>query len=217
MKYPFIALLLLLAAPSQIQAQNSPWEAWDSVLIGGLHTAEGADYLTENEQKLILFMNMARYDGSLFAETFVKSYVEAGMAENSSFLRSLNRDLKNTSKLPLLYPEKDLTAVAQGHAVQSGQSGHVGHRNINKRFEHLKGNPYMAWGENCAYGYQDAVDIVITLLIDEGIKGEGHRKNILKPGFNSVGVAIRPHKNYEVNCVMDFGSKSPSDMNKLPY
>ena len=217
MKIRLVSAILLFAGLSLLQAQNSPWEAWDSTLLNGLHTAEGLDYLTENEQMVILFMNMARFDGSLFGETFVKAYMEAGMAKNTSYLRSLYRDLNNTSGLPLLYPEKDLTSVAQGHALKSGQTGHVGHRDINKRFAPLKGNPYKAWGENCSYGYRDAVDIVITLLIDEGIKEEGHRKNILKPNFNSIGVAIRPHKNYEVNCVMDFGSKSPSNMNQLPY
>ena len=35
--------------------------------------------------------------------------------------------------------------------------------------------------------------------------------------YNSVGVAIRPHKTYRVNCVMDFGQKNRSDLNTVPY
>ena len=207
--------LLILLLPAN--AQNAAWESWDPVLIRGLHTAEGIPYLTEEEQKVILFMNMARYDGALFAETFLEAYVQERKVENTSYLRSLQRDLKKSRDIPLLYPEEDLTAIARGHAERSGRTGHVGHRDINRRFEPVKGNPYMTLGENCSYGYRDAIDIVITLLIDEGIRDVGHRKNSLNPVFNSVGVAIWPHKGYGVNCVMDFGGKTPPDLNSLPY
>ena len=61
------------------------------------------------------------------------------------------------------------------------------------------------------------LSIVITLLIDDGIKGLGHRKNILNESYNSVGVAIRPHKSYRVNCVIDFGSMNRSGLNRIPY
>ena len=79
------------------------------------------------------------------------------------------------------------------------------------------GNPYYHVGENCSYGYDQAIDIVLTLMIDEGIKDVGHRKNILSEDFNSVGVAIRPHKNYRINCVIDFGHQKSSNLNKIPF
>jgi uncharacterized protein YkwD len=44
----------------------------------------------------------------------------------------------------------------------------------------------------------------MALLIDDGIKSLGHRKNILNAGFHFVGIAIEPHKTYGTNCVMDF-------------
>jgi len=173
--------------------------------------------MTEEEQKVILFMNLARHNGPLFTETFLEQYVEENQIEKSSYLKSLKRDLKKVEGLTPLVPEEDLTSIAQGHATKSGKTGHVGHRNMDKRFAPLRGNPYYAWAENCSYGYQEALGIVITLLIDEGIKDLGHRKNILNENFNSVGVAIRPHKSYRVNCVIDFGKKNQSNLNKVPY
>ncbi len=211
----FILPLLLLSP--EADAQASVWDSWDAALVGNLHTGRDIPWLTGEEQKVILFMNMARHDGPLFAETFVKAYVEENQIEHSSYLRSLSKDLEKVSGLGPLFPEEDLTAVAQGHALKSGETGHVGHKDIEKRFEPLKGNPYYEWGENCSYGYDEALGIVITLLIDEDIKGVGHRKNILKESYNSVGVAIRPHKSYRVNCVIDFGQKSRSDLNQVPY
>ena len=207
--------LLFLTLP--FFAQSSVWDQWDPEVVISLHTAEGIEYLTEEEQKVVLFMNMARHDGPLFASTFLDAYVTENKVENTSYLRSLRKDLKKAVGLIPFQVEEDLTVVAQGHASLSGQTGHVGHKNFDKRFAPLRGNPYTGWAENCSYGYKDAVEIVITLLIDEGVKGVGHRNNILNPAFNSVGVAIYPHKTYKTNCVIDFGSQKRSELNSLPF
>lgn len=198
-------------------AQDSPWDQWDAAVIDQLYTSRDLSYMSEEEQKVILFMNMARYDGQLFAESFLKNYVEEMQLQKNSYLRSLYKDLAKIEGLSALIPQEDLTAVAQGHALKSGKSGHVGHKDMDKRFAPLERNPYYGWAENCSYGYQDALSIVITLLIDDGIKNLGHRKNILNERYNSVGVAIRPHKKYRVNCVIDFGIMPGSSLNTVPY
>jgi uncharacterized protein YkwD len=212
-----LIVLILVLLPSTLLSQSSAWDSWDGEVVQSLNTAASTPYLNEEEKKVVLFMNLARHDGKLFADTFLEAYLREREVENSSYIRSLQRDLKKVSDLPPLSPEEDLTSIAQGHAVKSGKSGHVGHKDFNKRFKPLMGNPYQHVGENCSYGYDQAIDIVITLLIDEGIKDVGHRKNILNEGFNSVGVAIRPHKRYGVNCVMDFGKQSRSTLNQVPY
>jgi uncharacterized protein YkwD len=211
-----ISFLFLCFTAHDLQAQ-SVWDSWDPEVVRDLYTSSEIPYMTGEEQKVVLFMNMARYDGPLFSRTFLDAYVEENHLKRTASLRSLYRDLGHVSGLPALIPEEDLTAVAQGHATRSGETGHVGHRDMDKRFAPLQGNPYLAWGENCSYGYEEALSIVITLLIDEGIPDAGHRKNILNDGYNSVGVAIRPHRNYRVNCVMDFGKKTRSDLNRVPY
>jgi len=203
--------------PLTLAAQTSPWLAWDADLVRSLNTGAESEYLNEEEKKVILFMNMARQNGSLFAETFLLSYIQEKNLENSSYIRSLRRDLNNTSGLDALLPEKDLTAVAQGHARKSGEKGTTGHNEFEKRFKPLLGKPYVQVAENCSYGYEQAIDIVISLLIDEGIKSLGHRKNMLSKEFNSVGVAIRPHRKYRINCVIDFGSRDRSSLNEVPY
>lgn len=211
------ATLILLIIPVNAKSQSTVWDRWNPEVVRSLFTSSEIPYMNEEEQKVILFMNMARHDGQLFAETFLAAYVEENQVKNSNYLRSLYRDLKSVSGLVPLIPEEDLTAIAQGHANRSGKTGHTGHKDMTKRFAPLRGNPYFAWGENCSNGYEEAVEIVITLLIDEGVANVGHRKNILKPEYNSVGVAIRPHKTYRVNCVIDFGKKNRSDLNEVPY
>ena len=210
-------LLLLLVLPLPLKAQSDPWGDWDADVVRSLNTGADIEYLNEEEKKVILFMNMARHDGPLFESTFLNSYIQETQQENNSYIRSLRKDLKRSSGLSPLIPEKDLTAAAQGHATESGENGTTGHQGFNSRFEPMMGNPYNHVGENCSYGYEQAIDIVISLLIDEGVQSLGHRNNILAADFNSVGVAIRPHKSYRTNCVMDFGSRNRSSINEVPY
>lgn len=200
-----IFLILFLALPLPLSAQSDPWQAWDADVLRSLNTGTECEYLNEEEKKVILFMNMARHDGPLFAESFLAAYMQENHLEKNSYTRSLLRDLKKIKGLVPLIPEEDLTSVAQGHATKSGEKGTTGHNGFKQRFEPLMGNPYTHVGENCSYGYEQAIDIVISLLIDEGVKELGHRHNILAPDFNSIGIAIRPHQSYRTNCVMDFG------------
>ena len=212
-----ICLILLLSLTLPLLAQSNPWHAWDADVVRTLNTAADIEYLNEEEKKVILFMNMARHDGPLFAETFLTFYMRENHVGKNSYTKSLHRDLKKISRLVPLIPEQDLTAVAQGHALKTGEKGATGHNGFKKRFEPLMGNPYTHVGENCSYGYEQAIDIVISLLIDEGVKELGHRHNILAPDFNSIGIAIRPHRSYRTNCVMDFGSRDRSAMNEIPF
>jgi len=212
-----IYLFLFLALPLPLLAQSNPWQPWDTDVVRTLNTAAESEYLHEEEKKVILFMNMARHDGPLFAETFLTAYMLENQFEKNNYTKSLQKDLKKTAGVVPLIPEKDLTFVAQGHAQKSGEKGTTGHTGFKKRFEPLMGKPYSHVGENCSYGYEQAIDIVISLLIDDGVKELGHRKNILAPDFNSIGIAIRPHLSYRTNCVMDFGSRDRSTMNELPF
>ena len=212
-----VCLILLLSAAAPLRAQSDPWSQWEEATVRELNTAADLDYLDDEEKKVILFMNMARYNGPLFADTFLESYLREKQMDNNSYVKSLRRDLKKLDRLSPLIPEKDLSAVAGGHALESGKQGSTGHQGFKQRFEPLLGNPYSHVGENCSYGYERAIDIVLGLLVDEGVKDLGHRHNILSDDFNSIGVAIRPHKRYRTNCVMDFGARDRSLMNEVPY
>ena len=207
--------LLGLVVP--LTAQHEVWASWDEGVVESLHTAANVPGLNQEEKKVILFMNMARHDGPLFANTFLEAYLEEKGLKKNGYVRSLFRDLRKTEGLSPLEPQADLTTIALEHARTTGESGRTGHQNFNQRFENVLGNPYTLVAENLAYGHAEAIDIVVSLLIDEGIRHLGHRKNILHPQFNSVGVVIRSHERYRVQCVIDFGSRPQSDLNTVPY
>lgn len=179
-------------------------QEWDSLTIAKANTAIDADYLSEEEKKVIFLTNMARTNGPLFAETYLTAFLELSGSKPNQYTKSLINDLQEVKDLPMLIPETDLYKAARGHALQSGRTGHTGHKGFKSRYKPLM-QKYMAVGENCYYGSQSAMEIVIKLMIDEGIKDLGHRKNMFDRGYNSIGVSIKPHKVYQYNCVMSFG------------
>jgi hypothetical protein len=175
--------LMLLASfvfawgsPLKAQKIDFNWR-WDEETVKEARTAEDAYFLNEDEKKVIMYANLARADGSLFASTFLDEYIRIKKLKPDSYIRSLYDELEQVRDLPMLLPERDLYKVARDHASWSGKKGYEGHKGFKQRFA-----PMM----------KKYVEV-------------GHRKNLLNPRFNSIGVAIKPHKRYEYNCVMGFG------------
>lgn len=166
-------------------------------------TALNARYLTRTERDIIHVLNLMRLDPPGFAEKVVKSYPDqAGDPDmrRSSYYNSLLRDLAAASPLPVLKPDEALFNYARCHATRSGLTGYVGHT----RSKPCEESPIYG-GECCQYGMEDALGVVMELLIDQNIPDLGHRK-ILMTGFTHIGVAMRPHKTYRVNTVLDLSN-----------
>ena len=45
---------------------------------------------------------------------------------------------------------------------------------------------------------------MVRLIVDEGVRGRGHRRNLFSPTFHVVGIATGAHAAYGSMCVMDF-------------
>jgi len=200
--YIQITLYLFLCLPQNIFSQP----VWDTGMVEKANTAKNARYLKEAEKQVIFYTNLARADGKLFAESYMTWYLESNGLKPDSFTLSLIKELEYIQGLPMLQPDLDLYEIARNHAIKSGKSGQQGHQGFQKRFRHVS-KAYFTYGENCYYGRDNPLIIVIGLLIDTGVNDLGHRRNMLDPGFNSVGVSIMPHKTFSYNCVIDFGRK----------
>jgi uncharacterized protein YkwD len=59
-------------------------------------------------------------------------------------------------------------------------------------------------GENISYGPDDGLEVVLQLIIDDGVPDRGHRANIFSPDFRLAGVACGPHPTFRTVCVIDF-------------
>lgn len=207
-----IAILLLFTVDLEAQLVSDlpkntayPFQKWTQAEFDEANTAKSDNYLTEQEKLVIFYSNLARINGKLFADTYVKQYT-ADM-ENTAYIKSLFEDLNKQPKTAPLKSSKELFEIAKGHAVTSGKTGHVGHNEFSARYKNAL-KKYWGVAENCSYGHDDAFLIIIQLLIDEGVSSLGHRKSILSAAYEFVGTSIQPHTEYDYNCVMSFGGKS---------
>ncbi|AHM59216.1 allergen V5/TPX-1 family protein [Flammeovirgaceae bacterium 311] len=196
---------------------NDPITGWTYAELEKADTGWSASYLSLEERNTIKLMNIARMDGRRFFDTYIKDYVIKlntnwySVDTTGYYYTSLKEDLYKTKNLPLLYPDRLLFEAAKYHAVDMGKSGQLGHESNDgtsfyNRLKRITGTEYSV-SENCAYGSSKAMDIVFQLLHDEGVESLGHRHNILNQSSKSVGVAIRSHKVYRYNCVMDFSNE----------
>ena len=118
------------------------------------------------------------------------------------------RDLKQQQPLPIIYPSEGLTLAARDHVNDQSKTGRTGHQGSDRSSMRDRIERYGKWekriAENIAYGGKTAQQIVIYLLIDDGVRDRGHRKNFLNPDFRMAGVSTGSHPDYGLMSVMDF-------------
>ncbi len=107
---------------------------------------------------------------------------------------------------PLTLSEGITQAAADHVAEQAG--GAFGHHGSDRSDPGQRMNRHGTWsgrwGENISYGKSTARDIVLALIIDDGLRGRKHRKNIFNAAFNVAGAAVGPHARYRTVCSIDF-------------
>jgi uncharacterized protein YkwD len=110
--------------------------------------------------------------------------------------------LRSASPLQPLTLSPGLCAGAADHCAEQA-NGAIGHGNPVHRINRY-GTWAASWGENIAYGKKSARDIVIALIIDDGIAGRKHRANIFASKFNYAGAASGSHARFGSVSTMDF-------------
>lgn len=175
-------------------------ERWTPEEIAAANTAANCTYLDSTERDVIKYCNLARLYPKKFARLEVQTYngsvEQPEQYKNSDNKRSLITDLNASKSRGAYAPDSALTVMAECFQSELALSGKTGHDRKNCEEDYL--------AENCSFGKSTAKDIVLQLLIDEGIASLGHRKNILNEKYTRLGVAFGTHKKYRNCCVMDF-------------
>lgn len=215
-----VTLLLILFV--QVSLANVPKSTAHSIWeINALNTASEVRYLSPLEKEIILEINKLRSDPARYAEDFIaplaKKYNRRLLYypgdhplltnEGVNALYECVRDLKRQQPLPIIYPSEGLSLAAKDHVNDQSKTGRTGHQGSDRSTMRNRVERYGKWqvriAENIAYGGKTAQQIVIYLLIDDGVRDRGHRKNFLNPDFRMVGVATGSHPNYGLMSVMD--------------
>jgi uncharacterized protein YkwD len=191
---------------------------WD---IERLDTAGNADYLSPLEKDIVLEMNKVRSDPAKYAELYIRprlQYYNGNLYQAPGQIAiqtnegkkavegCVNALSKMRSAEPLL-PEKGLFLAARDHAADQGKTGKTGHNGSDKSTPSSRTARYGKGsyiGENIAYGSNTGREIVVDLLIDDGVPSRGHRQNIMKRDYNQTGTATGPHPQYGSMCVINY-------------
>jgi uncharacterized protein YkwD len=169
---------------------------------------------------LIREMNLARQNPALYA-TFVQElrsrmngnvlvlpgHTRIRTKEGTAAVDDAIRFLQNAQPLPLLTLSRGMSRAAADHCTDQadGAFGHEG-KDRSRAGQRIAryGNFSGGWGENISYGKSSARDVVLALIIDDGLPARKHRKNIFNPNFNYAGAAFGRHARFGTMCSMDF-------------
>src|SRR5882762_6076594 len=148
-------------------------------------------------------------DGS----TLVTNEGISALEEAITFVRSLK-------PLPPLELRKGLILGAKDHVNDLVKSGQSGHRGSDGSILEDRLNRYGSWsvsvGEDIVYRSRKAREDVIALIIDDGVKSRGHRKNIFKSDFHVIGLALSPSAKSPTMCVITFAGGFADKGNNNP-
>jgi uncharacterized protein YkwD len=165
-------------------------------------------------------MNLARQNPALYA-TFVQElrgrmngsvlvlpgHTRLRTKEGTAAVDEAIRFLQNAAPLPALTLSRGMSRAAADHCADQADGG-FGHEGKDRSHAGQRiaryGNFSGSWGENISYGKSSARDVILALIIDDGLAGRKHRKNIFNPTFNYAGAAFGRHARFGTMCSMDF-------------
>ncbi|MFQ5631379.1 MAG: CAP domain-containing protein, partial [bacterium] len=180
-----------------------------------------APHLSKLEKEVAEEINLARQYPKRYALLLEKrkpyyhgkSYTLPGKVtimtkEGVKALDEAVRFLRKAKPLKPMHYSKGMSQAAKDHVKDQGPTGKLAHTGTDGSQPWDRVSRFGKWqvtvGENIAYGDKTARDIVIGLIVDDGVPGRGHRKNIFNPEFRVIGVAFGYHKKYGTMCVIDF-------------
>lgn len=193
-------------------------------------TPEGAtllkvDYLSQEENLVIVELCKARTDPSRYATEYIEPRVAwfllnepYTMQEEDGRLLMTNegkaaviecvKAMKKTPAMGVVRASEGISKAARDHARDMELRNFFDHDGSDGADPFVRMNRYGVRGgyagENISAGKSTAREIVIQLLVDDGVASRGHRENILTPVFTRVGVAIAPHKQWSWTATIDF-------------
>jgi len=199
-KHLFVAsflLLLLLSATCFSAESELAKQSLAEINLARKNPKGYADFLRE-------FRRQFRGSSYLLPGTQTMVGTNEGVRAVDEAIRFLSRQ----KPLPPLAWSEGLSAAAAELAEEEGVSGAVGHFGRANSGPKERIERHGKWegsiGENITYGPDEARQVVMNLIIDDGVQDRGHRKNIFSRVYGKAGAACGPHPSFGTICVIDF-------------
>jgi uncharacterized protein YkwD len=200
-----VAVTLIVVAQSIVQSEDSTLQFFLSPLEEGVFNE--INLARTNPKRYLSFLENQRplYNGKRFERP---SEIPIITQEGVAALDEAINYLRSAKPLPPLESSIGLSRAASDHAKDQGRTGAMGHKGTDGSDPWDRMSRYGTWqrkaAENIAYGRDNARDIVMQQVIDDGVHDRGHRTNLFNPEFHFVGIGCESHVRYRNVCVMDF-------------
>ena len=187
--------------------------------------AEEHSNIRQNPQNYIpiLEKNLKYFKGDVFKKP--GQNVGLQTQEGPEAVRECIEFLKNQSPMGGLTLDDELSKASQDHADDIGPNGICGHDGSDGSSMDDRISRYVKWerniAENIDFGSETAQEVLLSLIVDDGVPTRGHRETIFNPELNFMGVGRREHTEYGVLTVIDYcggiSGKKPSNSNKSDH
>ena len=197
----------LFLACNVAQAAMSNSSGRDTAIMNYLKKQPSFSKLSGREQDVLYWVNLVRVHPRQFYDNYIASYASSNMSSNNANVRSLKNELYKASPVTPLIVISTLNQTSRNHATDLARHHLFSHNSSDgTSFPRRMAKAGIAapCAENIYYGGDAALDAVITLLIDEGVAGYGHRRNILNKNARLIGVAFVPYSSGSYLLVQDF-------------
>ncbi len=211
MSLPVLVVSALFFSSLACGADNNTWpingEQKNNMTNDAKSDSSQAEGPSELDMAVLAEINLARSNPKNYAETYIAPLSGRFSAE---YFNECIEEMKALKPMLDYSFSPALWRMAKEHADTQGPTGKTGHdRTDGRTFQNALGDycsSFISAGENISYGYNTARDIVIQLLVDDGVTTRGHRKNILNSGYTQAGAAVSTHSVYRHMCVIDFAN-----------
>lgn len=195
-----IAGLAFLLAAAPLSGQ-SPSELERGVLAEtNLARRDPAAYARHLEDMLSWFRGNVMYRPG--------SQVGIRTEEGPAAVREAIAFLRRQRPVAALSWSNGLARAARDHARDIGRTGATGHVGSDGSRMADRMNRHGRWlvtaAENIDFGSEDPRQVVISLLVDDGVASRGHRRTLFDPALRVAGVGCGPHAEYRQVCVIDY-------------
>jgi uncharacterized protein YkwD len=128
--------------------------------------------------------------------------------EGAAAVREAISALQHQAPVAPLTLSSGMSAAAADLAIDQQRTGSMGHTGSDGSSPGSRLSRYGSWqqsySENVDYGpFLTGRDVVIDLLVDDGVPDRGHRRNIFDAAARVAGIACGAHPRLRSMCVID--------------